>query len=113
MERGGRHTNRVATSNIGEMRSDSGSGAHLYNVAVFANVRETAAPPVERYEHWLSSQRVGVAVHGLAHMTATKLRRAVVMRRGGQTLADIASATGLSTTCVSRWLKSLPEDLSA
>lgn len=76
----------------------------------FLRCHSDAPPPVESYDAWLSEAR-SKDPRGKTQITGAKLRRAVTMKRGGQTAADIGRAIGVSGHSVWKWLALLPPEL--
>lgn len=72
-------------------------------------IQTKAVPPVEQYDAWLDS----VVSHDprcRTPATGARLRRAVVMVRGGSTVADANKAIGCN---IRRWFNMLPPELRA
>lgn len=84
------------------------STMHLVSKAPFVLCRPQAVPPLSEYEAWLTANPVGKRGH--SRISALKLRRAVQMKRGGQTLKDIECAVGMQ---MHAWLGKLPPELAA
>lgn len=102
------HSRNLAS--IRGLRDQSGSSSHVYHVGPLVAMHSSAPPPVAMYEEWLETQLSGTRP---AIITGTKLRRMVVMRRQGSTLAECGGAVGLSDARAKRWLDALPEGLAA
>lgn len=90
----------------------SNSPMRLVSKAVFVLCRPQAVPPLSEYEVWLAAACSSDS-RGKTSLTGTKLRRAVIMKRSGQTDKDIALVIGLSGSVVGRWLAKLPLELAA
>lgn len=75
-------------------------------MAPYVRCQPRAVPPLEEYEKWLVANPVGKRGHST--ITAKKLRRAVIMRRGGQPMTDINWVVGMN---IYGWLAKLPEEL--
>lgn len=82
------------------------SNMHLVSKAPFVLCRAQTVPPLSEYEAWLAANPIRKKGHST--ITAMKLRRAVIMRRGGQTIGDIRAAVG---TSIGHWLAKLPPEL--
>jgi hypothetical protein len=106
--RRGAYRNEAA---IRGMTADGGSGAHLWHMAPYVACQSVPPPPIEQYEAWLIGNPIGK--HARSAITASKLRRAVIMKRGGQTLRDIGRAIGMAGPSVGNWLAKLPQELRA
>jgi hypothetical protein len=71
---------------------------------------------VAEYDQWLAETLGHVAdgaVRSKCRVTGAQLRRAVIMRQGGQTLRDIGKAIGVSESTAKHWLDRLPPTLTA
>jgi hypothetical protein len=97
------------------IKSDSGSGAHLYHMATFLHCQSKAPPPITAYEAWLSQYHAehNPSGRGVKNVTGSKLRRAVVMRRNGCGLSEVGSVIGMGSSALKRWLDMLPPELAA
>lgn len=94
------------------MKSDSGSGAHLWHKGIYVAVNQSAPPPVDKYDEWLA-EHLKQARKWKITISGSRLRRAVVMTRNGSTCREIGSAIGMSGACISGWLAKLPPELAA
>jgi hypothetical protein len=98
-----------ATKNI---KSDGGSGAHLYHMATFLLCHSTAPPPASEYETWLASA-ISHDPRGKTKLTGAKLRRVITMRRNGCSIREAGHSVGISAEALSKWLDRLPPELAA
>ena len=99
----------------------SGDNTHQPKISAFPAVclvmQNTAPPPVEEYAEWLELQFLdnrsrNARVGSRAEMTAEKLRRMVIMKRGGYGLTQIARSAGYKQAASAKfWLDRLPEGL--
>lgn len=69
------------------------------------HISSASVPTADAYELWL---RHGNRRPRNSKITGAKLRRAVIMRRQGQTWRECADATGLSASCLQDWNSFLP-----
>lgn len=101
---------RRSAAAIRGMRSDSGSGSHLWHRAPFIHCQNAPLPSVEQYETWFAQVRSADS-RARTPLTGAKLRRAVIMKRGGQAAKDIGRAIGVGGCCIAKWLAKLPPEL--
>lgn len=91
------------------------SGVQQLHLGAYATVHSAAPPPVAEYDEWLAARapkcRNGVRSRAF-NMTGAKLRRAVVMRRQGETLAEAGRAIGIGGPALMDWLARLPSHLA-
>lgn len=80
----------------------------LGNPALALHLRTQAVLPATEYDTWLAGQLKSVAQ---AKISGMKLRRAVIMRRGGSTYSEIKRALNLGN--IQKWLVMLPPELAA
>ena len=71
-------------------------------------MRSATPPPLEQYQQWLQAN----APRG-AKVTAQKLRRAVIMLRQGSSHKEVATAVGMCSHIIIKWVRKLPEGMAA
>lgn len=73
------------------------------------HVRPRSVPNASEYDAWIKTRnRYG---GGNLKMTGIALRRAVIMRRQGESWKDIGYAVGFSSSTIKNWCEFLPLDL--
>lgn len=82
------------------------------HLGAFLACRPTAPPPVAQYDEWLTGLRKSADARSRTPLTGAKLRRAVLMVRGGETKKDIGRAIGVDSHSVANWLNKLPPELA-
>jgi hypothetical protein len=105
----------------GKLRSDrdnfvgtevSNGSRHVEHHGAFLRMHSLPPPPVAEYDQWLEAAKSSDP-RGKCQATGLKLRRMVLMRRGGSTYAEIGRAVGSGATSVKLWLDRLPDGLAA
>lgn len=88
---------------------------HCDHHGVFLRMHSATPPPAEEYNRWLADWIATSDKHGRGKtpLTGAKLRRIVVMRRQGSSLAECGRAVGVSPKPVLDWLARLPVEMSA
>lgn len=104
----------VTARAIRGMRGPNDNQKELATRAVFLALQQHAPPAAEQYQAWLDTQHSAERPsQGSKKWDGRKLRRAVVMKRNGCTLAEIGSSIGICTSYVGTTLNALPEGLAA
>lgn len=91
----------------------SNGALHVGHRGAYLRMHSAVPPPVEEYEAWLCEYRANADRRSRTAVSGQKLRRMVVMRRGGSTLAECARAVGLQAPTAKRWFEALPPELTA
>lgn len=73
------------------------------------HIRPAPVPPVEVYEAWLRQRNRGYTKN--QKVSAQALRRAVIMRRQGETWKDCGAAVGHDGATIRGYCEFLPLDL--
>ena len=102
--------NKYLAGDLTSSGSTPGGGIHLVHKGIFLNMRSAEPAPVADYDEWLASIEAGKQA-GRRAMTGVRLRRLVIMRRGGCSFAEIGKIMGTSHEQPRWWFHKLPDAL--
>ena len=81
----------------------------LPTMAGFIRIASAKAPPVEEYDAWIAA-RASADPRGRQKIDGAQLRRAVLMRRSGSSVADVVERFG---KIAAKLINQLPSELGA
>lgn len=103
----------ISSKSVSAVTRNCGEISHADRFGTDLAIRPKTVPPVSEYNAYVQAaqRRKTHYWHRSQRFEGVFLRRAVIMRRQGETWSDIGRAIGVAGTTIKNWVEFLPLEL--